>query len=144
MICYRMYVLMYCTSLLEESPVFRMESFKYFPVTIPSPELSNTRKASFCDEQETIKVNILLESYLEHPLALRLHQLPLHPVHELLQLLLHLCRWLHTASFLTRAVKRSIGFTIGFNDHREGPIWLLRRSQFHSYLPWGGVNAHLA
>ena len=91
MICYRMYVLMYCTSLLEESPVFRMESFKYFPVTIPSPELSNTRKASFCDEQETIKVNILLESYLEHPLALRLHQLPLHPVHELLQLLLHLC-----------------------------------------------------
>ena len=91
MICYRMYVLMYCTSLLEESPVFRMESFKYFPVTIPSPELSNTRKASFCDEQETIKVNILLENYLEHPLALGLHQLPLHPVHELLQLLLHIC-----------------------------------------------------
>ena len=111
-----------CTSLLEESPVLRMESFKYFPVTIPSPELSNTRKASFCDEQETIKVNILLESYLEHPLALRLHQLPLHPVHELLQLLLHLCRRLHTASFLTSAVKRSIGFTIGFNDHREGPL----------------------
>ena len=94
-IIYQMYVLVY-TSLLEESPVLRMESFKYFPVTIPSPELSNTRKASFCNVQETIKVNILLKIYLKHPLALGLHQLPLHPVHELLQvllqLLLHLCR----------------------------------------------------
>ena len=90
-IIYQMYVLVY-TSLLEESPVLRMESFKYFPVTVPSPELPNTRKASFCNVQETIKVNILLKIYLKHPLALGLHQLPLHPVHELLQALLHLCR----------------------------------------------------